>query len=255
MSALEKLSIDTPEQVALEFPLAGIGSRFLAVAIDTGIQAIAMALAIASLAVLATVTGAASPSVKWMLSGLILFWFLLDTGYFAFFEAVRNGQTPGKRVIGLRVIDEGGGPVTVYAAILRNLLRVADQLPVIYGVGIFSILITARQQRLGDLAGGTVVVHERVEPIAEPARVRRSHAPLGARKLRPEDIGLMEAFLQRRASLDSLVRLDTARQIAHRLAASLGIEADEDEERFLEELVAEYRGARYHPGGDPGQPR
>ncbi|MGH9409887.1 MAG: RDD family protein [Vicinamibacterales bacterium] len=245
MSALEKLSIDTPEQVALEFPLAGIGSRFLAVAVDTMVQVAAIWVAILAAAIVGGFTGAAAASGKWLLGGLILFWFLLNTGYFAVFEALWNGQTPGKRLVGLRVIDTSGGPITVYAAILRNLLRVADELPGIYAIGILSILVTARQQRLGDLAAGTVVVHERVEWLTDLPRSKAPAVPLGARKLSAADVTLVEAFLHRRRSLDPVVRLETARQIARRMAASLQVEVGGDEERFLEQLAAEYRGGAY----------
>jgi uncharacterized RDD family membrane protein YckC len=245
VSALEKLSIDTPEQVALEFPLAGIGSRFLAVAVDTIAQAAAISTAILAAAIAGGFTGGAAASGRWLLGALILFWFLLNTGYFAIFEAIWNGQTPGKRLIGLRVIDMSGGPITVYAAILRNLLRIADELPGIYAIGILSVLITERQQRLGDLAAGTVVVHEREERLMDLPRSRAPAVPLGARRLGAADVTLVEAFLHRRESLDPVVRLETSRQISRRMAASLQVEVGGDEERFLDQLAAEYRGGSY----------
>lgn len=246
MSAPEKLTIETPEQVALEFPLAGIGSRFLAVAVDTLIQIALAAAALIGTFILSRFTQFLSPaSGKWLLGALILGWFLVNTGYFAIFESIRNGRTPGKRIAGLRVIAMNGGPVTVYAAILRNLVRVIDQLPGMYGVGIVSVLVTRRQQRLGDLAAGTVVVHDRLEqPVTMPP-LQTPAAPLGARVLAPADIALIEAFLQRRADLDSWVRLTTARQIAERMAERLHVEIGDDEERFLERLAADYRGRRY----------
>lgn len=246
MSAPEKLTIETPEQVALEFPLAGIGSRFLAVAFDTLVQAaIGIGAFIAAIVIARAARAAGAPSGKWILGALVLAWFLLNTGYFAAFEAMRNGRTPGKRIAGIRVIDANGGPVTVYGAILRNLLRVVDQLPGMYGVGIVSVWITGRSQRLGDLAAGTVVVHDRRERPVAPVPAGGSAGFLGARALGPGDIAVVEAFLERRASLDSWVRLRTARQIARRMAERLQVEQNGDEERFLEQLAAEYRGGRY----------
>ena len=90
----------------------------------------------------------------------ILLGFLLYYGYFAAFEALWGGQTPGKRAVGLRVISVTGQPITTFDALLRNLLRIVDQMPGIYAVGVLSIFFTSRNQRLGDLVAGTVVVQE-----------------------------------------------------------------------------------------------
>jgi uncharacterized RDD family membrane protein YckC len=252
VAAPEKLTIETPEQITLEFPLAGIGSRFLAIAFDTLLQAAALAsLVFVALAAGLFMNAAGGPSFAvsrvWLTAILIFAWFLIYTGYFAIFESIWNGQTPGKRLVGLRVIDASGGPVTVYASILRNLLRLVDQLPGIYAVGIISVLCTERQQRLGDLAADTVVVHERLEAgISAPASTP-AIAALGAHKLETEDIILIDRFLARRGDLDSFVRRDAARKIAARMGEKLQVlAAIDDEEEFLERLAAEYRaGGRY----------
>ena len=162
----EKLTIDTPEQIALEFPLAGAGSRFLALAIDTFVQLgdrpgprarrRSSSLWFRSLGYQSTAT--------WAFALLILLGFLLYYGYFAAFEALWGGQTPGKRAVGLRVISVTGQPITAFDALLRNLLRIVDQMPGIYAVGVLSIFFTARNQRLGDLVAGTVVVQEHSLP-------------------------------------------------------------------------------------------
>ena len=99
--------------------------------------------------------------------------FLLYYGYFAAFEALWGGQTPGKRAVGLRVISVTGQPITTFDALLRNLLRIVDQMPGIYAVGVLSIFFTARNQRLGDLVAGTVVVQEHGLPQARRRRPRR----------------------------------------------------------------------------------
>jgi len=244
VTAPEHLSIDTPEQIALEFPLAGVGSRFLAIAFDTLLQAIAaVLLAIVGGTVGFAVASASRSAAPWVFALLLLGFFALYAGYFAVFEALWRGQTPGKRLVGLRVIDVSGSPVSVYAAILRNLIRIVDQLPGIYAVGIFSVLVTSRQQRLGDLAAGTVVVHERTETLAVPATTAPGAARVGAHQLTPDDLLVMESFLRRRGDLDPILRLDTARRIAQRMAAKLQIEPAEDEERFIERLAAEYRSS------------
>jgi uncharacterized RDD family membrane protein YckC len=243
VTAPEHLSIDTPEQISLEFPLAGVGSRFLALAFDTLLQAViglAVGLVVGIIGVAVAGSAASRP---WVLAVLVLALFVVYTGYFAVFEAVWRGQTPGKRLVGLRVIDVSGSPVSVYAAILRNLIRIVDQLPGIYGVGIVSVLVTLRQQRLGDLAAGTVVVHERTEVLAIPNTAAPAGANTGAHQLTTDDLIVMEGFLRRRADLDPVLRLDTARRIAKHMAVKLQIETAEDEERLIERLVAEYRSS------------
>ena len=145
--------------------------------------------------------------------------------------------------MGLRVIDISGRPVTVYAVVIRNLVRIVDQMPGVYAIAIVSVLVTRRQQRLGDLAAGTVVVHERLETAAPSATALTSASRHGAHRLGPEEIVLIEGFLRRRDELDSWVRLETARRIARRMATTLELGPVEDEERLLEQLAAEYRAA------------
>lgn len=243
MPAPEKLTIDTPEQIPLEFTIATLGSRFLALGIDTLLQLLAI------LTLLALVTGIrllvgplrGDTAENWLLALVLLGAFTIYYGYFGFFESVWAGQTPGKRVIGLRVIHASGRPVAVYEAILRNVVRIADQLPGIYAVGIFTIFLTERSQRLGDLAADTVVVHEQpVEPLrtGDPAPGSATH--YGAGRLTAEEIGLVDAFLRRRDQLEGVREL-RAGQIAGRIRARLGVEDGQPDETFLEQIAAEYR--------------
>ena len=164
MTAPDQLSIETPEQVALEFPLAGVGSRFLALAIDMLLQGAIIAI------VILAVTGTWSvirPTGGgfWFAAVGLLAVFSIFYGYFAGFEAFWHGQTPGKRLVGLRVLRVTGRPIRLDEALIRNVLRVVDQLPGVYAVGIVTMLISSRSQRLGDLAAGTVVVHEKLRSL------------------------------------------------------------------------------------------
>lgn len=251
MPAPENLIIDTPEQIRLEYALAGVGSRFLALAFDTVLQVAAIVvlvgigLLVRSLtAVTAALGGVASGGFgTWVIAVLVAAGFLVYSAYFAIFEAVWTGQTPGKRLVGLRVIDVSGRPVSVYAAIIRNVLRIVDQVPGIYGIAILSVLVTRRQQRLGDLAAGTVVVHERLEEAAPAAAAMTSTVRHGAHRLSPDEIVLIEGFLRRREALDSWVRLNTARRIAARMRDRLELAGADDDEGLLEQLAAEYRAA------------
>lgn len=248
MPAPDQLTIDTPEHIALELPLAGVGSRFLALAYDSLLQLVVLAgLGIVAAGIgLLIVPATGRPSLGlWLFAALLLIGFVVYMGYFALFETIWNGQTPGKRLVGLRVIDVSGRPVTAYAAILRNLLRLVDQLPGFYALAIVSVLLTERNQRLGDLAAGTVVVHDRVEARAAAPAVE-ARARHGAQRLTAAELTLIEGFLRRRSDLDPLVRLRTARQIAARMTTRLALEPADDEERFLEELAAEARASAFY---------
>ena len=99
---------------------------------------------------------------------VVLLVFAIGWGYFIFFELIWNGQTPGKRAVGIRVLTVRGEPVTLVHSLVRNLLRLIDALPSAYMVGIISILVTSRSQRLGDLAAGTIVVRERSAEFPRP---------------------------------------------------------------------------------------
>lgn len=243
----DKLTIETPEQIPLEFPLAGIGSRFLAILVDTLIQtAISIVLMVLGLLIILGLSSTSPTSGLWAFAGFILVIFLLQFGYFAFFEAVWNGQTPGKRQLHLRVIKDSGRPITTYEAVTRNLLRIVDSIPA-YGIGILSILLSAKNQRLGDYVAGTVVVLEK--PLSTQAKISWNPAPTAPPtgydigRISPEEFQLIETFLLRRYQLDPAVRYKIARQIADRLAEKLQI-APEDRsqsEPLLERLANEYR--------------
>jgi len=193
---------------------------------------------------------------QWLIAIVIFVLFLVQFAYYAFFEAIWNGQTPGKRWTHLRVIQDSGRPITPYDAVLRNLLRFADWLPTLYAVGIVTILISRERKRVGDYAAGTVVVHEKpllgVSSIwsvaAAPAAAQPASA-IPAVPLSIDELQLVETFFERRASLDSDVRRSMARQIAIKLGDRLNVPSEQrpDPEKFLEALAEQRRSsARYH---------
>lgn len=243
----DKLTIETPELIPLEFPLAGVGSRFLALALDSLIQFV-VGMAILVLGMLIVLPFALSHAqTTWVAAIGVLAYFLLQSGYFTFFECLWNGQTPGKRWFHLRVIKESGRPITVYDSVVRNLLRIVDSLPGFYGVGILSALLSSNCKRLGDYVAGTVVVHE--EPLAGQARGDWTASPASTSsaydvsRLTPEEFQLVETFLMRRAQLAPQVRAQMAKQIALRLEARLGISAQDrpNPEALVERVAQEYR--------------
>lgn len=246
MAALDKLTIETPEHVALEFTLAGAGSRFIALAVDTAIQVlvfVVLALMMTAGSILRVVDGSAWGT--WLQAAIVLIAFGVYYGYFAAFEILWSGQTPGKRVAGLRVMTADGRPIGAFDGIVRNLLRIVDQMPGIYAVGIVSVFLTAKHQRLGDLAAGTVVVHESAR---EAHGLTREAAPvaaprLGASRLAANEIETVELFLARRDALPDEARRRSARRLAAHLRSrlSLALEQHGSDERLLEEVAAEYR--------------
>ena len=244
MAAPDKLIIETPEQIAIEYTLAGAGSRFLAIAVDTALQLVVILSLVLILVAARVAAGTGFGGwATWVQAAMVLVYFGLMHGYFAIFEALWSGQTPGKRLIGLRVISTSGRPITAFDSILRNLLRIIDSIPGIYAVGLLSVFVTARNQRLGDLAAGTVVVHEQsLRHGASPAALA-APVSFGAARLEPREVEAMETFLTRRDDLPLHMRDRTARQLAGHLRQRLSLSAEQQpsDERLLEELVAEYR--------------
>jgi len=247
----DKLTIETPEQTVLEFEIAGIGSRFLALAYDTLIQI----LIGVGMLVIMVVVGVSVPSAAkngiWFLALIVLSYFLLYFGYFTIFEVIWNGQTPGKRKEGLRVIKDSGRPITPAESVGRNLMRIVDQLPAFYAVGIGSMLLSRQNKRLGDFVAGTIVVHEKslldAKPVWQSAQAGQV-APattFGSERLTPEEFALIEAFLNRRSSLPPDVRFNMADQIARQIQPKLSLPPGElfYAEKLLEMVAHERRSS------------
>ncbi len=262
----ETLIIETPERVPLAFALASIGNRFLAVAIDHFIQyftIFVVAYAFLSLSGIGDLTSAENASFfqempKWTIAVLIVVLFLIFAGYFIFFEWLWNGQTPGKKLLKLRVIREDGRPITLWEAMARNLLRIFDAAPgfilPVYSIGLITIFASPRDQRIGDLFAGTVVVRERAgeaptfaetfsNPVADAA-FRRVQKPVlfqaDASVVTESEIEVVESFLRRRWDLTERQRLWMAWRVALPLMYKIKPNYDLQNftyEGFLEELV------------------
>ena len=253
MQSLDQLSVDTPEQIALELPLAGIGSRLLAMALDTLLQAgaVVAAAAVVLLAQFTPARGWAEPVVgAFAPAALGLFAFCVYWGYFAFFEARWKGQTPGKRYAGIRVIKESGRPINAFEAIARNLMRGVDALPGIYGVGLLTMVFNRQNRRLGDFVAGTVVIHEQATEQVRPYRdAGGGEAALAAMpSITPEELVLVETYLSRRYDLDPDVRDKAAAGIASRILRRAEFTKDpgQSPDDFLEALARRTRnGARF----------
>lgn len=266
----DQLTIDTPEQVAIRFPLAGLGSRFFAILTDSAVQGVAYAVLVLIFVLIATSAPKTAAGAfthtgeKWLVAGLILFHFLMYWGYFTLFETFWNGQTPGKKLLKIRVIQQSGRQITFFEAMTRNLLRVVDALPGFYLIGVIAMLSNRQHQRLGDLAAGTLVIHERpsdaplgfgsrsitaaaFEPQPpEPFLHQADEVTLPAdavARLTAEDLALIDRFFSRILDME----LDTRAHIAERLAAqmsqkmNLPLTLETKPERFLESIARQMR--------------
>jgi uncharacterized RDD family membrane protein YckC len=248
LDPIEKLTIETPEQIELEFPVAGLGSRGMALLIDSLIQ-LGVVITVTVLDELLSTDLARYwvTAGKWMTALIIFLFFCLYWGYFAIFEAFWNGQTPGKRQAKIRVITASGRPITVFEAIARNIMRAVDS-QLGYVVGAIAIAVDKKNRRLGDMVAGTVVVHE-IQAQGDSywyAEQNTAPTPLSVEAINAmtaQEFQLIETFLNRRLDLPYEQRQQTAKSIADRIGALLNIPpADRPSpENFLEELSRRYR--------------
>src|SRR3989440_5741742 len=155
--ASDDLVISTPERVAFQYEIAGIGSRFLAQIIDSLI----ITVILIAITILAAALGGVFGSGELAILVEVILGFILLAGYFLVSEAAWNGQTLGKRSARLRVVGDHGEPLTIAQAAIRNLVRIVDFLPFFYGIGMLTLFINGRGKRLGDFAAGTLVVRDR----------------------------------------------------------------------------------------------
>jgi len=261
----DQLNIDTPELVDIEMPLAGIGSRFVALLVDYLIWAAAVLVLLVLFSVFLPGVGASSkPSAQWAAAIGIFILFLLNWGYFTLFEAFWNGRTPGKRVARIRVIQRSGRAIGLFESMARNLVRYVDQFPFFYAVGVIAIFVTRQHQRLGDLAAGTLVVRDREQesplwgdsgsrtftaqafaprpPIPEPHTAFTLPAT-GIAKLSAADLEVLEGFFARRLDMSLATRHALAERIASAIKAKSGLEqpVSASPETFLETVARQLR--------------
>jgi uncharacterized RDD family membrane protein YckC len=232
----DRVTLATPEGVALELVLAGLGSRFLARLLDTVIQfgvilALAFGLGIA---------GGGAPG--WVQAIVIILVFLTIFAYDIVFETLNHGRTIGKQAAGIRVVGQTGEPVRFFASAIRNIARILDFLPVFYLIGTISIIATARDQRVGDLAAGTLVMRDRFPGMA------RMTAPITVNPaavvtwdvsaIGTAEIQAVRQFLDRRLDLTPPARNYFAVDLANRLAPRVaGIPPYSHPEYVLEGIV------------------
>lgn len=186
-----RIALEIPEGGDLPLDPAGFGPRAVAYIIDFLITTVA-------LSILGAVLGLAGGFGDGI---LYILYFLVNWFYPVFFEVWKNGATPGKRSMGLVVVNDDGTPLTFSASVIRNLMRPIDMLPVGYMTGVVSILCTRKFQRLGDLAAGTMVVYAH-QPTPAPVLDAKGKRPVPV-SLRTDEQRALLAFAERSKSLSA----------------------------------------------------
>ncbi|KOR35732.1 MULTISPECIES: RDD family protein [Planktothricoides] len=256
MNIFNRVKIQTPESVELEFTLAGIGSRTYALCLDY----LYWLLSLVILIILYLIFFAISVNFLqdllggdrlelWGFAILGLIFFFVYVGYFAFFETLWQGQTPGKRQAKIRVIRDDGRPVGLPQATLRSLLRPVDDL---LFIGMFMIMFGQREKRIGDWVAGTLVVQDEEAVASAEFSFSEKADSLADRLLEatdisglsPDDFALIREYLRRRSSLFSEAKVELSYQITQRVQTALNLEKmpkGVTAELFLEAVYLAYQ--------------
>lgn len=247
MQLEDSVTISTPEGIEIALVLAGLGSRFLATLLDTLIQggtilALAVAIGVFGGGVAGDGMGGWAMAVFYP-SVLMIFF-----GYHVAFETLSSGRTPGKRAAGIRVVRLGGEPVGFLASAIRNTVRLLDFLPFLYGVGIVAIVAGGRNQRVGDLAAGTIVVREATGGVraadgvaywaSQPTVSAEAVAGWDVTAITADELRVVRHFLDRRLQLGWGPRAQLAWELVQRLGPRIaGAPAGAHPEYILEGIV------------------
>lgn len=249
-----KIVIQTPESVELEFNLAGIGNRAYALLIDYVIWGIILIIslivwAFVSFSINLTNNDIAKNISLWLIAIQFLIFFAIYVGYFTFFETIWQGQTPGKLFVKIRVISDNGRPIKIQQATLRSLLRPFDDL---FFIGTFLIMLSKQEKRLGDLVAGTIVVQEEQQvfskkfTITEEAKIlaNQLHAQANIFYLLPEDFAVIREYLQRRNEMLTSAKVELSRKLAYQVKDIIGLDEVPDgvtANIFLEAVYLAYQ--------------
>jgi uncharacterized RDD family membrane protein YckC len=243
------IDVRTPESIEFTYALAGLGSRFLAWAFDFLLQiGILLALFFGAVLILsklpdapkAVAEGAPEKIATGILIGLaVAVVFLIFFGYFILFEAFWNGQTPGKKLLGIRVVRDGGYPIDFGASMVRNLIRIVEFGLGTYALSAISATMSPENKRLGDIAAGTIVVRDERLKLPSLDVLRRTAEPVyGATSfLSGDERALIKRFLERRDELTATKREELAAQLAGRVRSRVPADMQRlPDEALLERL-------------------
>ncbi|MEH2164603.1 MAG: RDD family protein [Nostoc sp.] len=261
MRFFNRITFQTPESVELEFTLAGIGNRALALLIDYTVLGVTLVLFILTWTVFSTQminfiedTFTNLPSLDiWFLAIFFIIAFAIYISYFVFFETLWFGQTPGKRVAKIRVVRDDGRLIGLQQATLRALLRPFDET---LFIGAFLIMLGSHEKRLGDLAAGTIVIQAETPiasatlTISEQAKVLHEQliqiADLS--KLLPDDFAVIREYLQRRSTMSLKAKASVSLKLAEQVVAIINLEKlpeDITPDVFLEAVYLVYKQPKF----------
>jgi uncharacterized RDD family membrane protein YckC len=241
----DRLRIETPEGVDLEVTLAGLGSRTGAAFVDGLIITATLVVLLIGISILGGLADQSSDDLYFLIVGIgALASFVLLIGYYLVFESLNGGRTPGKAAFGIRVIKVDGRPLGFGAVAIRNLVRLVDFLPAFYAVGLIAMVSNKRNQRLGDLAAGTVVIRDRKVGAAPATLVDVIDLTVvpawDVSMVSEEEVGLVRRFAERRKSMQPANRAHLAAVLAGPLRAKIAApDAPSDDVDFLIRLLAE----------------
>jgi uncharacterized RDD family membrane protein YckC len=239
------LDVRTPESIEFSYELAGVGSRFLAYFVDLLIQIGFLALFFWGLVLIGAHAPRPRPhethvlATKIALAFIVAVVFAIFFGYFIVFESLWNGQTPGKKLFGLRVVRDGGYPADWGASTVRNLIRVGELTLGFYALSVLVAILSPQNKRIGDMAAGTIVVREargeRPATLLEELRAAPVYASTAY--VSGDERAIVKRFLERRDRLVKERRAALAAQLAERIRPRVpeAMRALDDEE-LLERL-------------------
>lgn len=258
MRFFNRVTLQTPESVELEFTLAGIGNRALALIIDYTVLSITLTVFITAWSLLSIqvfISNSGNLGL-WLVAIALFVSFCIYTGYFVIFETIWQGQTPGKRFAKIRVIQNNGRPIGLQQATLRSLLRAIDDT---LFLGAFLIMLSRREKRLGDWAAGTIVIQaelpvaaatfaisEQAESLAK--QLLQSNADLS--QLLPDDFAVIREYLQRRRAMAPKARGQLSLQLAEQVKDIIALKklpAAVPPDVFLEAVYLAYQGLAPSP--------
>jgi len=232
----DRRTIATPEGVQLALPLAGIGTRFLSTLIDVLIGGSAALIVV----LFAYAVGGEVAGTIALAAAFLVFY----VGYHVVFEVAGGGRTIGRRAAGLRVVTDSGAPVGLRASLIRNVLRILEGIALMYFPAMIAIIATKNNQRLGDLAAGTLVVREVTAPMPHQVAPLPQIPPAQYQSwditgISDTEVTAIRTFLERRWGFAPGPRAALAAELAGRLRPRVpGVRAGLGDEQFLEYLAA-----------------
>ncbi len=237
MRFFNRVTLQTPESVELEFTLAGIGNRAYALLIDYVVSGLLITVFLIAWAyfsiqlysIVENWLGTNNQLGQWLIAIPILTSFFIYVGYFVFFEALWQGQTPGKRYVKIRVIRDDGRPISLQQSTLRALLRPIDDT---FFIGVFLIVLSKREKRLGDMVAGTLVIQEERSfvaatfPLSNQAQDLANQLQIDAdlSRMLPEDFAIIREYLQRRQVMTPKAQSEVSKQLADQIKEIIVLE-------------------------------